>query len=413
MIEHEILGCFLKDNTLIEETIIQTNQFEMQAHQLLFQSMKKLSMEGKAIDKVTLLQENYEYIQQMGGVDFITSLETNGNPINFDSYEKQFIEQFKDKESKRQVKLWMSKDDAPEYELIEELEKISELGISEEETKDDVLDDMFDDPYIERDKAGITSGLSDLDDITGMFQNQSSYILAARPSLGKTATMLTFKLAAMKKGIVPITFSLEMPKKEIIRRMISILGNINLFIARNPYELTESKKKEWQRAIQELKQYEFEVFDNSSMTINEMRSHVRKIKKLYGNKQIMVFIDYLTLIRSDKNYQSDHQKFTDISSQLKPIAKDYDCPIVTLAQLSRGVEQRQDKRPVLSDLRESGSIEQDADGVMFLYRDSYYNDEIDNDNLEINLAKHRNGPTGTATVYYNKATGQMGDLSAY
>lgn len=413
MIEHEILGCFLKDNTLIEETIIQTNQFEMQAHQLLFQSMKKLSMEGKAIDKVTLLQENYDYIQQMGGVDFITSLETNGNPVNFDSYEKQFIEQYKEKESKRRVKLWLSDESKNEQELIEELEKVSELGISEEETKDDVLDSMYNDPYEEREKAGITSGLSDLDAITGMFQNKSSYILAARPSLGKTATMLTFKLAAMKKGIVPITFSLEMPKVELLRRMIATIGNINLFIARNPYELTDSKKKEWQRAINELKQYKFEIFDNSSMTINEMRSHIRKIKKKHPGKQIMVLIDYLTLIRSDKNYQSDHQKFTDISSQLKPIAKDYDCPIITLAQLSRAVEQRQDKRPMLSDLRESGSIEQDADGVMFLYRESYYNNEVDNDNLEINLAKHRNGPTGTATVYYNKSTGQMGDLSAY
>src|SRR5699024_2948404 len=144
----------------------------------------------------------YDYIQQMGGVDFITSLETNGNPVNFDLYEKQFIEQYKEKESKRRVKLWLSDESKNEQELIEELEKVSELGISEEETKNDVLDSMYKDQNEERKKADITSGLSDLDAITGMIQNKSSYILAARPSLGKTATMLTFKLAAMKKGIV-------------------------------------------------------------------------------------------------------------------------------------------------------------------------------------------------------------------
>src|SRR5690625_3702997 len=124
----------------------------------------------------------------------------------------------------------------------------------------------------------------------------------------------------------------------------------------------------------------------------------------------MVLIEYLTLIHSTDTYHSDHAKFTDISAQLKAIAKDYDCPIITLAQLSRGVEQRNDKRPMLSDLRESGSIEQTADGVMIIDRDSYNNRENETEEMEIIMAKHRNGPTETANVYYNKSTGIMGDL---
>jgi len=413
MIEEEVLGCFLQDNTLMDETIIQTNQFSSQAYQLLFQSMKKLSHEGKIIDKVTLLSENYQYLSELGGINFITELESNGNPINFDSYEKQFIEQFKKRESERLVQSWLKSNDKKENKLIDELQKLSELGISEEESKDDVLQRMYEEPYMEMGESGISSGMTDLDDITGRFQNQSSYILAARPSMGKSATMLSFKLAAARKGIVPITFSLEMPKKELLRRMISMIGDINLFIARNPYQLTKSKKVAWQEAVKELNRMEFEIYDDSSQTIQEMRAKIRKTKNKYPGKQIMVLIDYLTLINSNESYQSDHQKFTHISSELKPIAKDYDCPIITLAQLSRGVEQRQDKRPVLSDLRESGSIEQDADCVMFLYRDSYYDKESDSDNLEINISKHRNGPTGTATVYYNKSTGKMADLVAY
>src|SRR5699024_9156345 len=112
---------------------------------------------------------------------------------------------------------------------------------------------------------------------------------------------------------------------------------------------------------------------------------------------------YLTLIHNAGEFYSDHAKVSDISARLKAISKEYDCPVITLAQLSRGVEQRQDKRPLLSDLRESGSIEQDADMIMFLYRESYYNREIDNDDLEIIVAKHRDGPTGFAKVYYNKS----------
>src|SRR5699024_6446628 len=235
--------------------------------------------------------------------------------------------------------------------------------------------------------------------------------LGARPSMGKSATMLKFALSASQNGAVPLIFSLEMSKESLIRRLISTIGTINMFIAKNPNELQESKKQAWQQSVRELQKLDFEIYDESLQTIQHMRSQIRKAKKKY-NKQIIVFIDYLTLIHSDKTYQSDHSMVTDISKGLKRIARDYDCPVVTLAQLSRAVEQRQDKRPMLSDLRESGSIEQDADAVLFLYRDSYYND-ADNDNLEINVAKHRDGPTGSVEVYYNKATGKMGDLSAY
>src|SRR5699024_9884194 len=173
------------------------------------------------------------------------------------------------------------------------------------------------------------------------------------------------------------------------------------------------KKEAWMTAVGQLHNYDFDIYDKSMQTINEIRSNVRKTKRKYPNKHIMILIDYLTLIGTTGNHQSDHARVSDISQNLKKMAKDFNCPVITLAQLSRGLEQRQDKRPLLSDLRESGSIEEDADGVMFLYRDSYYNPENDNDELEINVAKHRNGPTGSTKVYYNKSTGIMGDLVEY
>ncbi len=229
----------------------------------------------------------------------------------------------------------------------------------------------------------------------------------------KTATMLTFALGAIEKGAVPLIFSLEMSKESLLRRMISTVGTINSFTTRTPYKLNESKKKAWQESVNKLHNMDFEIYDKPSQSIQYIRSQVRKARRKHEGKQVIVLIDYLTLIQNPGDFYSDHAKYSDISKRLKMMAKEHDCPVVTLAQLSRGLEQRQDKRPMLSDLRESGSIEEDADCVMFLYRDSYYNKNAENDNLEINVAKHRDGPTGTATVYYNKATGKMGDLSAY
>lgn len=410
MIEKEILGCFLKDNSLINDTIIQENQFFESSYQLIFQSMKRLASENKSIDKVTLLSDNYKSIQDIGGTNFITDIETSGNTDNFDSYEREFIDSFKKRESENIAKDWLSNKNKKTENLISDLQKLDNYGYSDEQDKNAVLEMMHDLPFIDSEEAGVPSGFDSLDALTGGFHKTSSYIMGARPSMGKSATMLKFALAAMNSNAVPLIFSLEMSKESLLRRLIATIGDINLFIARNPQKLQKSKKDNWVYAVNELYKQDFEIFDKPMQTIQYIRSNVRKAKKQHEGKQIIVLIDYLTLIESPEQYHSDHSKISDISAKIKGIAREYDCPVITLAQLSRAVEMRNDKRPMLSDLRESGSIEQDADAVLFLYRDSYYNDGAENDNLEIIVAKHRDGPTGTTTVYYNKATGKMGDL---
>lgn len=413
MLEHEILGCFLKDNSLLNETILRPTFFKKQENQLIYQSMLILNSQGKNIDRVSLLTENYDYISQLGGTDFITQIESRGNIDHFETYEKQLIEQYQNRASEKLANQWLQAKNKNVSRFIEELQKVEELTHEDEIDKNEVLDEMYNLPFVEGTDSGIPSGLKDLDLVLGGFQKHNSYILGARPSMGKTATMLKFALEAIKHGAIPLMFSLEMSKESLLRRLIATIGEINLFYARNPHNLTDGQKKKWQQAVNELKDMDFEIYDKPLQTIQYIRSMIRKAKRKYEGKEIFVMIDYLTLIQSHDKYHSDHAKFTDISARLKAIAQEYDCPVLTLAQLSRGVEQRNDKRPLLSDLRESGSIEQDADCVMFLYRDSYYNKENDDNTLEINLAKHRDGPTGTATVYYNKATGKMADLSEY
>lgn len=409
-LENEILGCFLKDNTLLKETVLQKNHFQDRSNQLIYDAMLSLVNQNKVVDRVTLLSENYNNIQELGGVDFLTKLETSGEIEHFESYERQFVDQFKERESERIAKNWLSQKDKDNQQLISDLQLLDEMGITEEPDKNESLKDMMLEPDRQAKKKGITSGLMELDKLTGGFQDEQSYILAARPSMGKTATMLKFGLSAMENDAVPLMFSLEMSERSLLRRLIATVGKINLFLTKNPQSLVESKKEAWKGAINKLYSLDFEIYDKPMQTIQYIRSMIRKAKKKHEGKQIIVFIDYLTLIHNAGTFHSDHAKVSDISARLKAIAKEYKCPVITLAQLSRSVEQRQDKRPMLSDIRESGSIEQDADMVMFLYRDSYYNKEDDDNELEVIVAKHRDGPTGIAKVYYNKSTGEMGDL---
>lgn len=412
-LEKEVLGCFLKDNTLLKETMLKKHYFSDASYQTVYESMLKLSAENKAVDQVTLLSDNYNYIQKLGGPDFIMNLETTGEVEHFDSYESDLIDKFKQRESERITKDWISKSNKDNQQLISDLQRLDDIGFTDESDKNATLMDMMNEPYQELSYTGVKSGLKKLDGLTGGFQNQQSYIMGARPSMGKTATMLKFALSAMEQGIVPLMFSLEMSERSLLRRLIATVGDINLFITKNPIKLVDSKKENWKRAVNELYALDFDIYDKPMQTVQYIRSKIRKAKKKYEGKQIIVLIDYLTLIDNAGNFNSDHAMVSDISARLKAMAKEYDCPVITLAQLSRSVEQRQEKRPMLSDLRESGSIEQDADMIMFLYRDSYYNKANENNELEIIVAKHRDGPTGTATVYYNKATGKMGDLVDY
>ena len=411
MIEKEILGCILQDNSLIDETVLQVKYFSKQEHQLIFQTMLKLAAEGKAIDRVSLLAENYEYLSHFGGTDFIADLESNGKVENFKTYERQLIEDYKKRRIEDIVVSFLNSKERDVQKMMEELRETDEIGIREEKSAHEILLEMHDLPFVEKNESGVSTGLSDLDKIIGGFQKGNSYILGGRPSMGKSAMMLKFALSAMNNNATPVIFSLEMSKESLLRRWIATIGNINLFLANNPYELTQRKKEAWQQAVNELSQKRFEIYDQPAQTIEFIRAKTRQAQKEYGN--IIVFIDYLTLIKDNREYQSEHLRVGAISKELKNIAREYDVPVITLAQLSRILEQRSDKRPMLSDLRESGSIEEDADCVMFLYRDSYYNKDATDDNIEIIVAKHRNGPTGTVEVYYNKATGKIGDLSDY
>jgi replicative DNA helicase len=202
-----------------------------------------------------------------------------------------------------------------------------------------------------------------------------------------------------------------MPEKLITSRLIASTGGFNRGKMRDPKRmLTERQKNKWSDVIGDLNDTHMQIFDGAGQTIAEIRAKTRKMMNQFPHKKPILFIDYLTLIHSGQfSGANSHLQVTEISKSLKAMAKDFDCPVICLAQLNRSVESRANKRPMMSDIRESGSVEQDADVILFLYREAYYEKEAQNHTLEIIVSKNRNGPVATITVNYNEHTGRIED----
>ena len=256
--------------------------------------------------------------------------------------------------------------------------------------------------------TGIPSGIAQLDSMTNGFQNSELIIIGARPSIGKTAFALSIAVnvaLAEKPGKVAI-FSLEMPREDLCQRMMCSVAKVNAQSLRSG-KLNSNDWGALAQAVDQLSKAPIFIDDSGSVTILDMKAKLRRMKKRSGVD--LVIIDYLQLIKgSSTNRGSSERIFeiSEISRQLKGLSKELNVPIVALSQLSRNVESRQDKRPLLSDLRESGAIEQDADLVAFLYRDEYYNKQSTELNIaEIIVAKHRNGPIGNLKLKFIKQYG--------
>ncbi|MDX8047592.1 DnaB-like helicase C-terminal domain-containing protein [Gracilibacillus sp. S3-1-1] len=414
LLERQLLGCMLKDNTLIEETNLTSDMLAVEAHQVIFTEMCKIYATGKVVDQVTIIANTYAKLEALGGISFINGLKTDGDPAHFDSYQQTFFEEYRKASAQKILQSYLASSNKDINRLMINLEKIIDQGTREEPSVQEVLMELYEEPYLEQASENmIPTGLKDLDRLILGFEKQTSTIIGGRPSMGKTALMLKLAKGAIAHDCIPIIFSLEMSKKKLLRRLISSEATINGMLTKRAKHLTDHQKKSWSEAIGRIDSFNLEIFDHSLKTIQEMRSDIRKVKKKYPGKECIVFIDYLTKIQTKQHFQSEHLRVTEISNQLKAMAKDYDLPVVTLAQLSRNVEQRQNKRPNMADLRESGSIEQDADLIMFVYRDDYYNEESEKANiLELIIAKSRDGAIGTVEVAYNRAINLIKDLEA-
>ncbi|QFG01018.1 replicative DNA helicase [Psychrobacillus glaciei] len=417
--EQSVIGAiFLEPQALITAAeIIMPEDFFRVAHQKIFQTMIRLSDQGKAIDVVTVTEElsAKKELEDVGGISYISEI-ANAVPTaaNIGHYakivEEKSILRRLIRVATTIVEDGFTREDEVEALLAEAERKMMEVA-SRKNAGDfqhikDVLVETYDN--IEKlhsrkgDVTGIPTGFRDLDRITAGFQRNDLIIVAARPSVGKTAFALNVaQNVATKTDENVAIFSLEMGAEQLVMRMLCAEGNIDAQVLRTGALTTEDWRK-LTMAMGSLSNAGIFIDDTPGIRVNEIRSKCRRLQQEYGLG--MILIDYLQLIQGSGGSQANRQQeVSEISRSLKGLARELKVPVIALSQLSRGVEQRQDKRPMMSDLRESGSIEQDADIVSFLYREDYYDKETENQNMiEIIIAKQRNGPTGTVTLAFVK-----------
>jgi replicative DNA helicase len=407
--EKAFLGSLMKAEYLLKDTVIQPEQLESTRHKDIMRRMLELTHAGKNIDLITFT--SLPDLDALGGMSYLSELLSYADLEKFDGMEKLILDLWKERE-KRNILTIASMNDWEIAKVMGELDKINQARMDDHTSLQQALSDIYEapweDPLMLR---SATTGIKELDKVTGGFQGGEVTILAARPSMGKTDVMLHFAKMSGWAGYLPLLFSLEMPEKLITSRLVASTGGFNRGKMRDPKRmLSEEQKNKWSDVMGDLTETHIQIFDGSVQTIAEMRAKTRKMMNQFPQKKPILFIDYLTLIHSGQFYGGNsHQQVTEISKSLKAMAKDFDCPVICLAQLNRSVESRANKRPMMSDIRESGSVEQDADVIMFLYREAYYDKEAENQALEIIVSKNRNGPVGTITVNYNEHTGRIED----
>ena len=414
--EQSILGSIFldKDAIITVAETINPSDFYKEAHKIIYESMLSLNSNNEPIDLITLIEELRKegHLDNIGGISYLTSLSTI---VPTTSNVKYYANIVKEKSVMRQLIkasneiINLGYDASTDVqERLNKAEK-SIFDISQEKSGDDiqpinaVLQDTFD--MIEKlctekkEVTGITTGFKDLNKKINGLQRTDLILLAARPAMGKTAFSLNLVQNAALKGDASVAvFSLEMSKEQLVQRMLSAQSNVEL----SKIKTGTLGESDWPRIIDGmavLSEANIFIDDTPGIKISEIRSKCRRLKMEKGLD--LILIDYLQLMEGEGKNENRQQEIAKISRSLKILAKELDCPVVALSQLSRSPELRKDHRPILSDLRESGSIEQDADIVMFLYRDEYYHDDSEKKNIgEVIVAKNRHGETGNVELVW-------------
>ncbi|WLR44418.1 DnaB-like helicase C-terminal domain-containing protein (plasmid) [Bacillus carboniphilus] len=410
--ERAILAAIIKDGEIIKDINLESQHFSTAPDQVIFQAMKSLEEKEEIIDVVALKMELGHAYHQIGGSTYISTIcEEPFDPQRIKAYEKMILRIFKMRKASeigdQLTKLEGLRDLSKAKDLINKMNDIVDLSEDDQEfdLSESLMEIQNDVETVREGVNGIETGYTDLDILLDGLSEEELIILGARPSVGKTAFALGITTNACEKNDFVDFFSLEMSDKSLLTRMMCSVGNINSMKIKNA--TARFNDDDWKRythaqAIVSNYKNNLAIYDNSKVTVQEIRSKVKASIRKHPDKRHLVVIDYLTLI-TGSGRKERHLEIGEITRSLKRMARDLKVPILLLAQLSRAVEQRRDKRPMLSDLRDSGEIEQDADKIMFLHRDDYYDHESENANvLEVIVAKNRNGAVGTACLAFVK-----------
>ncbi len=442
--EQSTLGSMMIDRTALEKgvDILRPEDFYREAHQIIFEALMSLAERDEAVDIITIQEElrGSGKLETVGGIEYVMSIiDSVPTAANIEYYariveEKSILRRMID--SSMQI-IGMSHGEVENIDdVMDKAERlifqVSQRRIGAYFTPISVLSqeafERIEKQYNEKLKvSGLTTGFQDLDNITSGLQPSDLVIVAARPSMGKTAFALDIARHAAVKNKEPVAvFSLEMSREQLTLRLICAESHVDAHRLRTGY----MENRDWPRLAEGVgRLYTAPIFidDTTDVTALQMRSKCRRLKAEHGLS--LVIVDYLQLMSSHRRVDNRTQEIAEMARALKSLAREMQVPVIALSQLSRAVEQRQDKRPMLSDLRESGSIEAEADVVMFLYRADYYKqkeivtdadgmpedrpsmDGVEKDVTEIIIGKQRNGPTGMIKLKFLPSYACFGNLA--
>ncbi|MEZ5489013.1 MAG: replicative DNA helicase [Gammaproteobacteria bacterium] len=417
--EQAVIGGLMLDNSEWDNVadLIIAEDFYRPEHQIIFRTMVQQSENNQPVDVVTLGEalDRLRELDNAGGIDYLGELASNARgTANIRAYAQIIRERAILRKlirvANQVVDSGFNPGERSAADVLDEAEKkIFEIG--DDRPRDGspqpinpilhhVVERIDELSGMDGGLTGLTTGYTDLDRMTNGWQKSDLIIVAGRPSMGKTAFAMNLVENALMNANRPVlVFSLEMPADSLVVRMLSSIGKVDQNLLRTG-QLEEDDWPKFTAAVAQLKDKPLLIDDSPGLSPMEMRSRARRVKREYGDLGMMV-VDYLQLMQVKGSSENRTGEISEISRSLKLLAREFECPVIALSQLNRSLEQRPNKRPVMSDLRESGAIEQDADVITFIYRDEVYNeDSADKGTAEIIIGKQRNGPIGTVRLSF-------------
>ncbi len=421
--EKSVLGSMMIDRSALSvaEEMLRPDDFYSPRHVEIFKAIISLSSRGESVDPLLIssVLDKKDLLETVGGRDYILELQRE---VGLTSNIKSYCKLVEDKSTQRalikacdEIMAVAYADVDPTEDIVEFAEK-SIFSITQRAHSDgltrvreslmETLDTIELLAASDGEITGVTTGLRDLDNHLSGLKKSELVLIAARPSMGKTALGVNMAVAAALKDSVVAIFSLEMGKVQLTQRIMAQLGLVDLG------NIITGQIEDWAgitRAVNIMEKIPLYLDDTPSISLTELRAKCRRLKAEEGLD--LVVVDYLQLMTVQGRSENRQQEISEISRGLKSLAMELNCPVLALAQLSRAPELRVNKTPILSDLRESGAIEQDADVVMMLYRDDYYNEESERPNVtDVIITKNRNGPTGSVELFFHKEHTKFGDI---
>lgn len=424
--EQSVLGSILLEPKVLDDYKLKPEHFYDDKHVKLYKTLLFLKRKKIDISVISILETLQSKIEEIGGMGYLTDLSMSMHTSNAKYSEGIILEHYERRKqyeiAEKMMQLTLTKVPGDvRHKVIESLKNLEDDMKIDDENDGHIRNVLTNIAlWAEEDHgeiSGARTGFKELDQYLGGLQRKEVTIIGARPSAGKTAFAINLaqNYALNKKYGGPVcVLSIEMPDSGIAKRMISSDTHIDGHSMRNPSKTF--KDDDWMKmytSIGRLSDSHFHIFDESIVTTEFIRNKCKLMKKMYPNEHILVIIDYLQLIKGDKAHRGNRNlEMGQVALELKQIAKDYDLSIVVLSQLSRGVESRENKRPMLSDLKDSGDIEAMGDVIMLLYRDDYYNNESEEKGIiEIIIAKNRNGSIGTVKLLFKKEFSKFIDMA--